>query len=501
MRRANQGYRAFRRCAPLPRHSNPHLRYVGMTRRPERSAIVIGAGPAGLAAADALVRGGTTCTVIESQDAVGGLSGSFRADNFAWDYGGHRLVSSHPSVMRLARELVGADMRLQERRSRILFEGRFWPHPLETAHVLRSLDISLAIRAIAGSVAARAARHDDTTDFESWVVSHFGRPLYEAFFGPYTRKVWGVDPSMIASAWAPRRIMVGSLLRLLAQIFHAAGPLATLKHYHYPRLGIGQLYEALAARIVSDGGSILLGHTAQSVQVDAAGVTVTVRSASEVRDFHADAIVNTAPLPFLLAHLAPRPPEAVVSAAKRLRFRGIVFVFVGLARSRGLGWDALYVPQPEYVFFRVDEPTRWSKDLAPAGMTSLCFEIAADPGDEVWEADPAKLIARCVSDLARIGVHITRREVVAAHVQRRPHVYPMELNDSRRDLQLCRDFVDTLGPQIQSVGRLGAFRYIDMDQAILMGLRAAGMIDGNGSKIERAAEGRGYLWSAERQLA
>ena len=37
--------------------------------------------------------------------------------------------------------------------------------------------------------------------FESWVVSRFGRTLYNIYFGPYTRKLWGRDPSQLSGVF------------------------------------------------------------------------------------------------------------------------------------------------------------------------------------------------------------------------------------------------------------------------------------------------------------
>ena len=56
--------------------------------------------------------------------------------------------------------------------------------------------------------------------FESWIVNHFGKKMYDIYFGPYTEKVWGVPPSTLAAFCAEQRVAVQSLfLVLLSTIF------------------------------------------------------------------------------------------------------------------------------------------------------------------------------------------------------------------------------------------------------------------------------------------
>ena len=60
----------------------------------------------------------------------------------------------------------------------------------------------------------------------------------------------------------------------------------------------------------------------------------------------------------------------------------------------------------------------------------------------------------------------------------------------------------SLGP-IQSVGRQGGFRYLDMDEAIELGWLAADAVieDRRVAPAKDFAQEDGYLWDAKRQLA
>jgi protoporphyrinogen oxidase len=467
---------------------------------------VIGAGPAGLAAAGKLVEGGREVVLLEAGDQPGGLSGTLRVDGYGFDYGGHRLITRNPRVVSLAQELLGDELLCTQRVSKILFQRKFWSQPLEMANAMRSVRPGMAALAVSGYLAAGSRRmagraHQDRS-FEDWVVARFGRPLYELFFGPYTRKVWGVDPSVLAAAWAPRRIMVSGLAGFAKALLVSEHrrPATTTKRYLYPRRGAGQLYEALADRAERAGVEFRYHHRAETVDLSGGRVRVTARNGQSRAELEVDAVVSTAPLPDLVRAVRPAPPAEVLEAAGALRYRGIVFVFVRLDREVALGWDALYVPEPEYLFFRVEEPRYWSPMLVPENKSSLCFEIAASPGDAVWTATDQELVDACLRDFARMGFAIPAREVAGFDVARRAHVYPMQLVDTEPARATCLGWLATLRPRLQSVGRQGAFKYLDMDESLETGWRAADVLADQETDTEIVQEAA-YLWDAGRQVA
>src|SRR5208337_3182340 len=95
-------------------------------------------------------------------------------------------------------ELLEGDLLTQERKSVVLHEGRRFKYPLDARDLVRNLGLRENVRALAGYAverARRAARPREDVTFEDWVVGRFGRPLYDAFFGPYTEKLWGIHPT------------------------------------------------------------------------------------------------------------------------------------------------------------------------------------------------------------------------------------------------------------------------------------------------------------------
>ena len=68
--------------------------------------VVVGAGPAGLTAAYELGKAGRAVTVLESSDAVGGISQTVERDGWRFDIGGHRFFTKVPEVEALWHEIL-----------------------------------------------------------------------------------------------------------------------------------------------------------------------------------------------------------------------------------------------------------------------------------------------------------------------------------------------------------------------------------------------------------
>ena len=77
---------------------------------PPQTAVVVGAGPAGLTAALELLRHtSVTPIVVEATDAVGGLSRTVNFRGYRMDLGGHRFFSRSDWVMDWWQEILPID--------------------------------------------------------------------------------------------------------------------------------------------------------------------------------------------------------------------------------------------------------------------------------------------------------------------------------------------------------------------------------------------------------
>ncbi|MEZ4706690.1 MAG: NAD(P)-binding protein [Caldilineaceae bacterium] len=73
----------------------------------KKSVVVIGAGPAGLTAAYHLCTHQILSTIVEQDDAVGGLSKTINYKGYYFDIGGHRFFTKVSMIMDLWHEILG----------------------------------------------------------------------------------------------------------------------------------------------------------------------------------------------------------------------------------------------------------------------------------------------------------------------------------------------------------------------------------------------------------
>ena len=88
--------------------------------------VVIGAGPAGLAAAHELSALGRSATVLEKDRQVGGIARTVVYRGYRFDIGGHRYFTRAAGIQELWEEVMGDDFLLRPRLSRIHYNDRFF---------------------------------------------------------------------------------------------------------------------------------------------------------------------------------------------------------------------------------------------------------------------------------------------------------------------------------------------------------------------------------------
>lgn len=448
-----------------------------MTPPPPSGApvIVAGAGAAGLSAALALARAGRAVTVVEASEEPGGIARTVERGGFRFDAGGHRFLTRIPAVRELWEELLGGDMRVRQRRSRILFHGRAFDYPLTAGSALRGLGALESARIVASYVAARLRPVRPEESIADWFTNHFGRRLFETFFRPYTEKVWGLPCEAIGAQWAAQRVRGLSLrAAVLDMLRRGSGGQRTLATaFEYPRLGPGMLWQRMQAEIEARGGRVLLGHRLARVRIQGGVVTgVAVDAPHGRRDLAAGALVSTIPLSVLVPALDPPPPESLLASARALRHRDFLQVALVLEGREPMPDTWLYLHDPDLRAGRLQNFRAWSPELVPDEKAScLGLEYFCQAGDALWSMEDGGLVDLATRELARLRLGPAPR-VRCGHVVRVPHAYPVYDAGIRERMAVLRRGLGAV-PNLHLAGRNGLHRYDNMDLAMWTGIVAA----------------------------
>lgn len=453
------------------------------------SSVVIGAGPAGLTAGLELGRQGVPAEIYEKDTTVGGISRTVEYRGFRFDVGGHRLYTKVPEVEALWHDLLGDELLHRGRLSRILYQGRFFDYPLKPLNALRGLGPWESARVAASYARARLLPHRREETFEQWVVNRFGRRLYEIFFETYTEKVWGIPPSRIGADWAAQRIKNLDLATAVRNALFGPGGsdevvTTLIDRFLYPRLGPGQLWEACRERAAGHGVPTHLGTEVVAVEHDGDRVTaVRLRHADGGRRRRAaDHVISSMPLSRLVLSLDPAPPEAVLRAARRLRYRDFLTVVLIVDAADLFPDNWIYVHDPAVRVGRVQNFKNWSPDLVPdPAVTSLGLEYFVNRGDELWDSDDSELLRLGEAEARKLDL-LAGAPVVDGAVVRMPRAYPVYDGAYRQAVDTLRGYLGRFS-NLASIGRNGQHRYNNQDHSMLTGLLAARNLAGGDHEL------------------
>jgi len=288
----------------------------------KRTAVIIGAGPAGLTAAyELLTRTDVRLIVLERNPEVGGLARTIQHHGNLMDIGGHRFFSKSDRVMnwwlmhlplessaaggaeityqqktrnigsRDSREALAqlnaaaaaeraaglspnpeAVMLLRRRQSRIYFLGKFFAYPVQMSRdTLSKLGLKRTVRILFSYVRAALCPPRAVKNLEDFFIRRFGKELYLTFFKSYTEKVWGVPCQQISAVWGEQRVkslsvrkslthfLKQSLGRATRDIFQKQTETSLIEQFLYPKYGPGQMWQEVARKVEALGGEILRG--------------------------------------------------------------------------------------------------------------------------------------------------------------------------------------------------------------------------------------------------
>ncbi len=449
------------------------------------SVAVIGAGPAGLTAAYALAKGGIDVEVFEAGNSVGGLARSIQLWGQSVDLGPHRFFSSDARVNRLWLEIVGRDYQMVDRLTRIYYGGRFIRYPLSPPNALWQLGPASAARCLLSYLIeqVRPSVQDPTASFEDWVVSRFGRRLFEVFFKTYSEKLWGISCRELDSDFAAQRIKKLSLGEAIKNAlgFSGATHATLVDRFAYPLGGTGMVYRRMAD-CVRASGKIHLNRPVRSVVRDGRRVRGVEVEPGVVRPF--DHVISSMPLTLLVQGLQDIPGE-IRGAAQRLTFRNTLLVYLHIAANDLFPDQWVYVHSPELLSGRVTNYRNWVPQLyGESPNTILSLEFWCSDQDSLWRETDERLIERATAEIRATGL-VSTAEILAGSVVRLRRCYPVYAKGYKQALSQVTSYLSQL-EGLTVIGRYGAFKYNNQDHSILMGLLAA----------ENILEAKGHnLWS------
>ena len=405
--------------------------------RPDAERIaIIGAGASGLALGWLLSEGGKEVTIFEAAPRIGGLARSFDWHGIPCDIAPHRLHTDDLEVLEAVKRLV--PMREHIRRSRILMRDKQIQDPINPIELLRRFPPRTGL-ALAWGFLARPRLPE--TNFENLAKSRYGQGLYDFFFEPYTKKMFGVSPAQISVTWGREKLRSSGLLDVLKRQSKTF-----FSRFWYPEQGGYQaILDAMHARI---RGEVLTAAPVLGLEIAEDGNigALRYRHDGEERRFECDRVFSTIPATVL---------GRMLGRELGLRFKPVTLVYLDIAKPEVMPYYWVYFGDGDVVINRMAEFKHFHPDLPPSDHSVLCAEVTLESDDPEGDV---------VRALTRYGL-IRREEIRDTLVIREACGYPVY------DLgfEAVRDQAQALFARhgnLHCVGRNAEFRHIETDEDI-----------------------------------
>jgi len=495
----------------------------------QKTAIIIGAGPAGLSAAfELLDKTDIKPVVFEMTSDIGGISKTVNYKGNRIDIGGHRFFSKSDRVMIwwqnilplqgspskddiilgrdiiLSKEIDAPDpektdlvMLIRSRLSRIFFLRSFFDYPISlNRETFKNLGLARIIKIGLSYLRARLIPIKNEKSLEDFFINRFGTELYLTFFKDYTEKVWGVPCTRIKPDWGAQRIKGLSITRAIihavkysflkdTSIDQKKTETSLIEQFMYPKLGPGQLWEEVAQQIKEKGGEIQLKHKAVGIEIQnerILEVKLENIATGEILRAQGDYIFSTMPVKELIHAMNPNVPVNVREVADGLVYRDFITVGVLINKLKIINETKIgtvnnivpdnwiYIQERDVKLGRLQIFNNWSpymvKDL---DTLWIGLEYFCNEGDELWNKSDDEFAVFAIDELEKIGI-IDKTDVLDSTVIRMPKAYPAYFGTYER-FQVIRDFVDRF-ENLFLIGRNGMHRYNNADHSMLAAITA-----------------------------
>ena len=467
----------------------------------QAKVVILGAGPAGLAAAYELIKTShIKPIVLEMGPQVGGLAKTLDHKGWRFDIGPHRFFSKSLEINQIWEELLpiknlaendDKSLLLKERSTRIYHNKKFFDYPIKLNIKNLSKFSLLTILTIAKDyLLVRFKPIKPENNLEDFFINRFGYKLYSLFFKDYTEKVWGVPCTEIPKAWGAQRIKTLSISKIISEALknivkpkRLTQETSLINRFLYPKLGAGQMYEAMAEEIKRQGGIIKTNHQVNAIKLQnnkIISVSVWDKINKVQTEYEGDYFISSLAIKDLIL-MSEATPKEIKEVAKDLGYRDFILVTLLYSKIKKTIPDQwIYIQESGLKMGRLDIFNNFSPALLKEqDKIWLGAEYFCDEGDNFWKKSDEEIITFANTELEQAGIADVD-QLLDGYVYRQTKAYPAYLGSYNKFSEL-RSYLDNIH-NLYAVGRNGQHRYNNMDHSMLTGLEAARAIINNSGK-------------------
>jgi protoporphyrinogen oxidase len=387
---------------------------------------IIGAGPAGLAAAYELTRAGQGVTIYEGAPSVGGLASGFKAPHWDWTLEKyyHHWFQTDSAMLGLIKELGWSDQVLFPRPLTVLYQdGEFHPSdsPLTALKFfMRHYPLLDVIRFGLVGVYLKLTpwwRPLERVTAADWMRRWAGPRIYDAVWKP-----------MLVGKFGEENLDVVNMAWLWARIKSRTTRLGTFVG------GFQAFMDKLAEVVRAQGAGIRLNCSVTGIRKNPDGA-LTVETASDAVPF--DVVISTSS-PALTAHLAPDLPPEYAAKLRALKSMGAVVMILALDRPLTKFYWHNLPKEAGFPFLALVEHTNFIGSEHYGGDHLIYCGDYLNPDHEYFKLTKEDLLERFLPTLPRFNSQFDRSWVKASWLWRTAYAQPVPPVNHSRNIPAIR---------------------------------------------------------------
>ena len=388
--------------------------------------LILGAGPAGLAAGYILAKAGLKPVILDREKVPGGLMRSVRHGGFVVDVGRKELYNRLARVDEFWAGVIGPDYRPYPHRGGYLYQGHILEMSRNYRGFRRGMPWPMFLGCAFGFLWSRLN-----------VLSGRPRNVEEYFYRTRGRLLTrvasqGFQEKLTGKRWAnmplPANFSDGQDAGLIATLRAAAKRAFSTREvntfkgvWRHPAKGTGQICDALAKGITDSGGTF--GFEAKILEVkpgDGKVESVIAEVKGEKICYTPKYLISSIPLEGMITLLGRKVPEAYTAAkASPSQRKTVVLVYLFLAEPPRFPHAWLQVTCQTSRIGRITNYSGFNSDMVPSGKGCLCCEYYCFGDDPLLAIDPKELTRQTIEFCVNSGL-INRESFVEELVLKFP---------------------------------------------------------------------------------
>ena len=451
----------------------------------KKTLIIIGAGPAGLAAALEAKKNNFKVIILEKKNKPGGKGASDKYKEFIFDYGPHAFHATTKEISDCITNYAGQNLLELDVKQSLYITEKEMKYPFSITYI-KYLSFKLNINIFIDffvSIFKSLILKPKIKSFKDFGELRFGKTLHNLCFGNYTKRVLGYDTDLLSVEYAKRKLPSVSILDFLIKLIFKTKKenqsYLNVRRYIYHKYGMGKIFESMAKDISKDGDEIIYNCEIEKFifkkDTEIAGIQI---KSPEQKIINCDYIFSSCPLDELMTY-SNIDIEYEKNKLPQLEYKNVVIVNVILNKKKFSNNHWIYLVNEKFYFNRLSEQKNFSKYCTPEDKTVLMFEKIVNFNDVEWKFKKKDWMKKVLNDLSFFGIQENEiDDIVINNIEK---AYPIFFVDFEKTLKEIYSKLSKFKNLISS-GRYGLYLDINMHDSMFLGKKSIKYLLDNNSE-------------------